>query len=690
MFTIGTTLAIFAMLGISSVGIFIAKKIDIPHTVLLVIFGIGFGFLSLVPVFSFINEFKLTPELLFYLFLPILIFESAFNISSRRLIENSVPILLLSIIGFLVSSSVIAILLHYILILIGINIPFIITLLFGSLISATDPVAVLTLFKEYGVPRRLSLIFEGESLFNDATSVAFFLIILEAINSGGFTLFTSILGTIDFISMLILGVIYGLLIGGLFTGLIGKTKSSEVANVMLTVVLAHITFITAEIISSHTSIHISPIISTTIASLVIGNYGRAKFNSYTESFVSHLWEHFAFMANSLVFILVGVMMVNEVFLSETIIISVLVTILVVALARAISVYPLIRIYNLFSDTSKHIPNSWQHLMAWGSLRGALAITMVLLIPDDLNIQNWTLEISPKSFLLAITIGCIAATLFIKATTIKSLVRRYNLDNFTPLEEIEYQEAKIIIHKKVSQKLNQYVQRDYISSDIAKSVLDEHKDGYNHALNKINNLSKDERDKLSLRVIRIFAISIEKTNLKSLYEHKEITESVYRRIEGKLKLQLEEIESGNLNPNLTIHTDGKDVIEKFFYSIGKFLGLNNSELSFEEKYMYYRANMIISRKVVKEINILKESANEVFSPYLVDDVLKLYNSFKDSTRAKLEELKKLNPESSSKLDKSLAEHCVKTIEEFELENIFKNTLITPKLYITLRNEISDKV
>ncbi len=161
MLTIGSTLAIFLILGISSLALFWAKKLKLPHTVLLVLIGMGLGLLSHVPAFSFIGEFNLTPELLFYLLLPTLIFESAYNINARRMVEDAPIILILAIVGLLVSTGVIAVVLFYLLAFLGVQIPFMVALLFGALISATDPVAVLSLFKEYGAPRRLSLIFEG-------------------------------------------------------------------------------------------------------------------------------------------------------------------------------------------------------------------------------------------------------------------------------------------------------------------------------------------------------------------------------------------------------------------------------------------------------------------------------------------------------------------------------------------------
>jgi len=148
MLTANATLAIFAMLGISSLAIFWARRVKIPHTVFLVIIGLAIELLAQIPTFSFFTDFSLTPELLFFLLLPTLLFESAYNINVRRMIEDTPAILILSILGLLVSSLIIGGALYFLLQLLGLSVPFILTLIFGALISATDPVAVLALFKE--------------------------------------------------------------------------------------------------------------------------------------------------------------------------------------------------------------------------------------------------------------------------------------------------------------------------------------------------------------------------------------------------------------------------------------------------------------------------------------------------------------------------------------------------------------
>ncbi len=691
MVTIEAILTLFLMLGISSLAIFWAKRLHIPHTVLLVIIGISLGVLSYIPTFQFLGMFQLTPELLFYIFLPTLIFESAYNMNIRRLVDDYAAVLTLSIGSFIVSTTVIATLLHVLLLLVGIDIPIVLTILFGALISATDPVAILALFKEYGAPKRLTLIFEGESLFNDATAVAVFLITLEAINAGLFTVTTSLVGLAIFVSMLLGGVIFGLCIGGFFSLLMGITRESEVASITLTLVLAHITFILAELLSTtpllfgHV-IPISPIISTTIASLLIGNYGRAKIHPRAEKFVAELWEQFAFMANSLVFLLIGVLMSQTSFNTPTIFYAVLIGVVVVAVARAISIYPVVFIYNKLVDTSKSIPTSWQHLLAWGSLRGALAVTMVLLIPDDFMVTGWSLATSPKEFLLALTVGCIGATLFIKATTIKPFIRHFKLDALTKLEEVEYKEARALIHDEVSKRVNAFKDRQYIDEETAKRLLTDHEAALTRACEQINTLSDDSQEQLSLRTLRVFAIGIEKRELKVLYRHNEINEIVFRRISGKLQLQLEAIEAGNMAPDTALHTDSRDVFERLATAVRAIVQPNKKTFGFDERYMYYRAQKIISQKVVKEFTSLQDTASSVFSDHELHDAIALYTTFKQNSAAKLAALSAERPKEAAILSFILAEHSVHKIEDTLLKELYEKELITQKLFITLKDEL----
>ena len=689
MLTIGSTLAIFVILGISSLALFWAKKLNLPHTVLLVLIGIGLGLLSTIPAFGFLGEFNLTPELLFYLLLPTLIFESAYNINARRMIEDAPVILILSIVGLLVSTGVIAVVLFYVLAFLGVHVPFMVVLLFGALISATDPVAVLALFKEYGAPRRLSLIFEGESLFNDATAVALFLVLLEVARFGYHGFDTILHGTVTFTSMLVGGVLFGILIGGVFAKVVGWSRENEVASITITIVLAHITFIMAEILSHHLHIGgfhfaLSPIIATTVAALLMGNYGRSKIHPRAEEFVEKLWGQLAFWANSLIFILIGVLFVDIPSLSREMVGVVLVTILIVAIARAISIYPVVSAFNIFVKNEEKVPMSWQHLLSWGSLRGALAVTMVLLIPDDITFSGWSLALSPKEFLLAITIGCIAATLFVKATTIQNVMRRLKLDEFTDIEKVEAGEARALIHHEAQERIKKYQERGYIDPEVAASLFKQHEREY---LEACKGLESTDIKVLASRVLRMYAIGIEKMHLKQLYHYNEVNERVFKRLTGKLQLQLECIEHGDLAPNMSIHSDGKDVFEHIANRIRNIVDPETAEQKIDNLYLYYRAQAIISRKVLKELqSIDTDSAQHIFTPDALAHVLELYDTFKNQSKKKMQEIAAAHPQRYQALSQTLATYGIQKVEERTLTELYERQLITPKLYIALGDEL----
>ncbi len=692
MLTATSTLAIFTMLALSSVAVFWAKRVGLPHTVFLVLLGIGLGVLSNVPGFTFFHEFSLTPELLFFLLLPTLIFESAYNINARRMVEDTVPILLLAIVSLLVSTLAIGGALYYILPLFGFAVPFMVTLIFGALISATDPVAVLALFKEFGAPRRLSLIFEGESLFNDATAVALFLVLLGIMLNGFHGTDTVLEGIVSFSAMMFGGVLLGLIMGGLFAKIVGSTRENEIASITLTVVLAHLTFILAEILSHHLQLGafelpISPIIATTVASLVMGNYGRPKIHPRAEEFVEMLWSQLAFMANSLIFILIGILFVSAPIFDPAMLTVIMITIFVVAGARALSIYPIVGTYNLFANTAHRLPKSWQHLLSWGSLRGALAVTMVLLIPEDTTVPGWDLSLSVRDFLLALTVGCIFATLFVKATTIRRFMNKLHLDRLTQTEQIEYQEARALIHHEVCDRLQMYTERGYINNEAADRLRSSHISQYQEACKSITDLSHDPKTLLADRVLRIFAIGIERRHLKDLYHHNEVNEAVFRRLNGKLQLQLEAIEQGDLSPDMSMHTDGKDIFEHMAAFIRRQVNPVTEDEKIANLFMYYRAQVILSRKVIKEITGIEEQyARDIFTAEALDRTVTLYKNFKEQSQKKMDGLLATHTPTTRPLSEQLAARGVHKIEEQLLEELYERSLITPKLHIALKEEL----
>ena len=146
---LSTTLSFLSLLLVVSITFTLAKRHRLPYTVLLVAVGILIGTLApMIPGLEYIDDFELTPDILLYVFLPVLLFESAYNLKFRDLVNNIGSISLLAVISLIVSACLIGGGIYWIFMLFGIEIPFLVALLFGSLISATDPVSVLALFKE--------------------------------------------------------------------------------------------------------------------------------------------------------------------------------------------------------------------------------------------------------------------------------------------------------------------------------------------------------------------------------------------------------------------------------------------------------------------------------------------------------------------------------------------------------------
>lgn len=667
MLSINYVLSLFILLTLTSAIYFISKRTKLPYTVLLVLVGLLLVPITniplLNPVLGFLTETVLTPELLFYIFLPILIFESAFNMSTRKMIDNIWSISLLSVAGLIVSASLIAIGLFFILPILGLNVPFIAVLLFGAIISSTDPVAVLALFKEFGAPKRLTMIFEGESLFNDGTAVALFLVVLSIAERGfhgGATIFE---GIAMFMMMVILGIIFGIAMAIIFTRILKKTRTNEFVSINVLIISAHLVFILCELINATpifgVHIHISSIIATTISSLFLGNYARHSLPPKIDSYLNKSVEHLAFVANSLVFLLAGILFASTNIDMSRLFWPIIATILVVATARAISVFAVIKPLNKFKLEAE-IPLTWQKLLAWGSLRGALAIIVVLLIPDSLKIDGWAYSFSIKELILSLTIGCILATLFIKALTIGPMIEKMKINLPTPFKRAYSNDFGLYHLLTEKYRLSEQLKKGYIQKKHYDEISQKIEDMINKSLEVRKEMTAEFGKKLCEQTTRYAAINIEKHFLKALYENNEVEEIIYRKINGKLRLQLEKIEYGKFEEiNPSTYIDRKDIFDRLASFIQFSIFKSSTSDMPIQKYQYYRAQAIISRKVIKIMSGMQNQYDRpVFDIKAYENLIKIYRQYKKMNEEKMEQIYSNNENDLSDYIKILS---VKTLE-----------------------------
>lgn len=668
MLTITSVLSLFCLLVLASGLFFMAKRLKIPYTVLLVLAGLVIVPLSQLPyvrdTFGFLDDMQLTPELLFYIFLPVLIFESGFNMSIRKMIDSSWTIGLLSIVGLMVSAFGIAAALYFTLPMVGFEIPFILALLFGSVISATDPVAVLALFKEFGAPKRLTMIFEGESLFNDGTAVALFMVVLAVATNGFHGSATVIEGIVMFAGMILFGIGFGLLMAILFSIGLRGTKSNEFVSITLLIVSAHIVFILAEMINHHglfgMPIHISAIIATTVTALYLGNYSRHILSIKTDEYLTKFVEHVSFIVNSLVFILAGMLFASSNVDFSQLWLPILATVAVVIVVRAISVYAVTLPLNALKVEEK-IPNSWQLLLSWGSLRGALAIIIVLLIPEDLSVAGWEYAYSPRDFILALTTGCILATLFIKAPLMGKLISWLRIDKPEPLRMAHESDLGIYYLLTERSRLVVHKTRGFVEDDQYQNVRTRLDTKLAEAREERKQMVAEYGVRLFEQSLHMTAINIERTVLKQLFINREITEKIYRQLLRKLNYQMEKIEYAQHNAiNPSTYRDKKDVFDTLSEWLQRPIErLVKTASPAEQQLQYYRAQMIMARKAVKTLDAMqKEHSELVFIEQVFDTVRDRYDEYRKGSAQKMDAVLAKYPDEFGEYLANLAQRSIR--------------------------------
>jgi len=371
----------------------LSRRLGLPYIVGLVVAGFLVALLPNAP------RLPLSRELIFNVLLPPLVFEAALQIEWRRFRDELPLTLVLAFAGVAIAAALVAAGMH---VLIGWS--WIGAALFGVLIAATDPVSVIAAFREMRCDPRVSMVVESESLLNDGVAAVGFAV-LSAIAMGA----SSDAGAIapQFLWSLGGGLAIGLAVSAAILLIVGRTNDPLV-EITLTTLAAYGSFLIAE------HVHASGIISALAAGLMVGNIGwGVAMSDQGKERVLHAWEYFAFLANSVVFILIGM---NAVGLPvDRIGRAAGVAIVVVLAGRALSVYPLAA---LFSGSRWRLPASYQHTLFWGGLRGALALALALAVPDS---------VPERGAIIVTAFVVVAFSILVQGLTMPWLVKRFRLD-----------------------------------------------------------------------------------------------------------------------------------------------------------------------------------------------------------------------------------------------------------------------
>ncbi len=383
------------MLIAASIIAVMAARLRIPYTVALVLGGLALGSVRL-PILDELTSHRpdwLTPNVALILFLPPLLFEGSLKLQARHLRENLTPILLLANAGVLVATFVTGFAVHW-----AGGLPILAALIFGAIVAATDPISVLAIFRDMSVNKRLSVIVEGESLLNDGTAAVLFAILLAGVSTGTLSLRSAVQ---DFLVVVLGGAALGLGLGYLISKITATIDEPQI-EITLTTILAYGSYLAAE------SLHLSGVIATVAAGLMVGNFGaRVGMSPRTRVALWSFWEYMSFVINSVVFLLIGLQVrIWDLIHAWQ---PTMIAIGAVLLGRMLSIYTLTPVSNLFSE---RIPFRWQHLMVWGGLRGALSLALALSLGNSFPYRDQ---------ILAMTFGTVAFTIIVQGLSIKQVI-----------------------------------------------------------------------------------------------------------------------------------------------------------------------------------------------------------------------------------------------------------------------------
>lgn len=480
----GTLFVILGLAGLLFIASFllpIAQRVNFPYTVLLAVAGSVLGGVVLVvgevqglwllgDFLNALDELDITSEAVFFIFLPTLIFESALNISARHLMEDIGPILLLAVLGLLISTLVVG---ASVWAVTGVGL--VACLLLGTIVSATDPVAVVAIFKDLGAPKRLTILVEGESLFNDATAIVLFTILAGILFEGGQASPGGAVGR--FVLVFLGGVMVGLVTAWIVTSIIGRLHNMPLIEITLTVCLAYFSYLFAE----H-YLHVSGVMAVVSAGLFTRSVGRTKVSPSTWHALLETWEQLGFWANSLIFFLVGLLVPKVLadFRGQHLL-ALAVLIASAFAARAVVLYGVLPAMNHLG-LGQRVSRAFRTVMLWGGLRGAVSLALALVI-----LENPAAPEDLKQFFAVLVTGFVLFTLFVNATTMRPLLGFFNLDKLPTID--------LAMRNRIMALSLSHIQRDLAAAArdyrIDESIAERVSEDYHRRLGEIRrNLSED--------------------------------------------------------------------------------------------------------------------------------------------------------------------------------------------------------
>ncbi|TME63490.1 MAG: Na+/H+ antiporter [Chloroflexi bacterium] len=506
----------------------IAPRLHIPYPILLVLGGLLLGFVPGLP------RFTLDPDVVFLLFLPLLLSSSAWQTSWRDFHANLRPISLLAFGMVLLTTIVVAVVVH---VLIP-GLPWAVAFVLGAIVSPTDAVAATAIAQRLGIPQRIVTILEGESLVNDATGLVAYRFAVAAVVTGVFSLGEA---SLQFVVVSVGGIALGL-VAGWSLSYVHRWLDNPPLEITVTLVTPFAVYLLGEEV-----LHVSGVLATVTTGLYLTWRAPTFFSSGTRLQAEAVWAMLIFLLNGLVFILIGLQLpgilaiLNTTIAQRSPILLVWYAALVsltVILVRLVWVFPQALLPRLLSRRLReHDPYpGWRTvvLIGWTGMRGVVSLAAALALPE---VTAEGAAFPERAFVIYLTFGVILATLVVQGLSLPLLIRGLGLHDDGASERQEMQ-ARLTAAQAALARLDELASQNEVSQESAQH-LRKHYEAQVRSITKRFKKAEDEPGEdhaTTYQQLQREALQAERSAVIGLRNRGEINDEVLRRIERELDLE----------------------------------------------------------------------------------------------------------------------------------------------------------
>ncbi|MEM7709020.1 MAG: cation:proton antiporter [Pseudomonadota bacterium] len=656
----------------------LAARLSFPYTVMLAAIGCAIGYLehSLgqgmnIGIFSdmldALHALDITSETILFVFLPALVFESALAIDVRRLMEDIAPILMLAVVGLLISTVFVGLVLQAVT-----GMALLVCLLLGAIVSATDPVAVVAIFKDLGAPKRLAILVEGESLFNDATAIVVFTILSAMVlgeSDAG-----ALAGIAAFAKVFFGGIAVGYILARIFTGLMEWLGDAVLPQITLTLTLAYLSFLLAE----H-YLHVSGVMAVVTASLVLGSRGRSIFSRDGWHEMEGVWEQVGFLANSVIFVLVGIAVpgiLAEFTTTHFLWLGVLV--LAAFTARFALIFGLVPVLSKLG-WAQAVAVGYRAVMFWGGLRGAVSLALALAVMEN---EGFSPEV--RSFVGTLVTGFVLVTLAVNATTVQLVMKAFGLDKLSAVDLAVRDRALSLGLAGVGESLSDVAR----SSDLPDTLASKVSQPYQKRAKQAAAQSGGEAATISHEAWLQVGLKVMTAREQQVYQEQLDQGLISSETMRRLLRGVNDLQDG-------IKADGRPGYEAADANTLKLgwqmaaaaqlqrrLGLTGPlTRQLAQRFEYLQATTMGLRKLAQQ-----QMVNELAQPELAVELAAVLQERLSEHSAALQCLRAAYPEYAAGLEEALLEQIAVRLEYAEYKNMRAQSAISKEVYSDLKREV----